>query len=84
MPDNESDLLMQVARSLRRRWAAVYAPMGLTPHQARVGSPRPCWLPGGLDRAATRGAWEQDRFMRVLVSAGPTVGAAATRLTHAA
>ncbi|MFD4351415.1 oxygenase MpaB family protein [Nocardia sp. NPDC058518] len=41
-------------------------------------------LPGGLDRAATRGAREQDRFMRVLVSAGPTVGAAAARLTHAA
>ncbi len=36
MPDNESDLLMQVARTLRRRWAAAYAPMGLTPHQARA------------------------------------------------
>ncbi|MFF0545155.1 MarR family winged helix-turn-helix transcriptional regulator [Nocardia thailandica] len=36
MPDNESDLLMQVARALRRRWAAAYAPMGLTPHQARA------------------------------------------------
>jgi DNA-binding MarR family transcriptional regulator len=36
MPDNESDLLMQVARTLRRRWSAVYAPMGLTPHQARA------------------------------------------------
>lgn len=36
MPDNDSDLLMQVARTLRRRWAAAYAPMGLTPHQARA------------------------------------------------
>lgn len=36
MPDNESDLLMQVARTLRRRWAAAYAPLGLTPHQARA------------------------------------------------
>ncbi|MEV6218262.1 MarR family transcriptional regulator [Nocardia sp. NPDC051833] len=36
MPDNESELLMQVARTLRRRWAAAYAPMGLTPHQARA------------------------------------------------
>ncbi|MFE5475679.1 MarR family winged helix-turn-helix transcriptional regulator [Nocardia sp. NPDC056541] len=36
MPDNESDLLMQVARTLRRRWSAAYAPMGLTPHQARA------------------------------------------------
>ncbi|MFD4439918.1 MarR family winged helix-turn-helix transcriptional regulator [Nocardia sp. NPDC058519] len=36
MPDNESDLLMQVARTLRRRWAAAYAPIGLTPHQARA------------------------------------------------
>ncbi|MFF2083772.1 MarR family winged helix-turn-helix transcriptional regulator [Nocardia sp. NPDC058176] len=36
MPDNESDLVMQVARTLRRRWAAAYAPMGLTPHQARA------------------------------------------------
>ncbi|MFD6451909.1 oxygenase MpaB family protein [Nocardia sp. NPDC060220] len=41
-------------------------------------------LPGGLDRAANRGAREQDRFMGTLVSAGPTVGAAAARLTHAA
>ncbi|MFF2082418.1 oxygenase MpaB family protein [Nocardia sp. NPDC058176] len=41
-------------------------------------------LPGGLDRAAIRGAREQDRFMRTLVSNGPTVGAAAARLTHAA
>ncbi|MFD3702035.1 MarR family winged helix-turn-helix transcriptional regulator [Nocardia sp. NPDC058658] len=36
MPDNESDLLMQVARTLRRRWSAAYAPLGLTPHQARA------------------------------------------------
>lgn len=36
MPDNESDLVMQVARTLRRRWAAAYAPLGLTPHQARA------------------------------------------------
>ncbi|MFD4458996.1 MarR family winged helix-turn-helix transcriptional regulator [Nocardia sp. NPDC058480] len=36
MPDNDSDLLMQVARTLRRCWAAAYAPMGLTPHQARA------------------------------------------------
>ncbi|MBF6210389.1 MarR family transcriptional regulator [Nocardia puris] len=27
---------MQVARTLRRRWAAAYAPLGLTPHQARA------------------------------------------------
>ncbi|WP_336083219.1 MarR family winged helix-turn-helix transcriptional regulator [Nocardia sp. SSK8] len=36
MPDNESELLMQVARTLRRRWSAAYAPLGLTPHQARA------------------------------------------------
>ncbi|MFE1592908.1 MarR family winged helix-turn-helix transcriptional regulator [Nocardia sp. NPDC058705] len=36
MPDNESDLLMQVARTLRKRWSAAYAPIGLTPHQARA------------------------------------------------
>ncbi|MFD3510115.1 MarR family winged helix-turn-helix transcriptional regulator [Nocardia sp. NPDC058666] len=36
MPDNDSDLLMQVARTLRRRWSAAYAPIGLTPHQARA------------------------------------------------
>lgn len=36
MPDTESELLMQVARTLRRRWAAAYAPLGLTPHQARA------------------------------------------------
>ncbi|WP_280342510.1 oxygenase MpaB family protein [Nocardia neocaledoniensis] len=41
-------------------------------------------LPGGLDRAAHRGARENDRFMRTLVSNGPTVGGAAARLTHAA
>ncbi|MFE3542975.1 oxygenase MpaB family protein [Nocardia sp. NPDC059177] len=41
-------------------------------------------LPGGLDRAATRGTQAQAQFMRTLVSAGPTVGAAATKLTHAA
>lgn len=41
-------------------------------------------LPGGLDRAAIRGAREQDRFMRTLVATGPTVGAAAAGLTHAA
>ncbi len=36
MPDNESDLVMQVARALRRRWAEIYAPWGITPHQARA------------------------------------------------
>ncbi|GEM30858.1 hypothetical protein NN3_18650 [Nocardia neocaledoniensis NBRC 108232] len=41
-------------------------------------------LPGGLDRAAQRGARENDRFMRTLVSSGPTVGGSAARLTHAA
>lgn len=41
-------------------------------------------LPGGLDRAATRGAREQDRFLRTVVETGPTVGAAAATLTHAA
>ena len=29
MPGNESDLLMQVARTLRRRWSAMYEPMWL-------------------------------------------------------
>lgn len=41
-------------------------------------------LPGGLDRAATRGAREQDRFMRTLVGDRPAIGASASRLTHAA
>ncbi|MEV0075390.1 oxygenase MpaB family protein [Nocardia neocaledoniensis] len=41
-------------------------------------------LPGGLDRAAQRGARENDRFMRTLVSSGPTVGGSSARLTHAA
>ncbi|MET9211504.1 MULTISPECIES: oxygenase MpaB family protein [unclassified Nocardia] len=41
-------------------------------------------LPGGLDRAATRGAREQDRFMRTLVGARPAIGASAAQLTHAA
>ncbi|MFC4127780.1 oxygenase MpaB family protein [Nocardia rhizosphaerae] len=41
-------------------------------------------LPGGLDRAARRGAREQERFMRTVVETGPTIGGAAARLTDAA
>ena len=36
MPESESELLMQVARSLRRRWGALLSPWELSPHQARA------------------------------------------------
>lgn len=36
IPGREGDLLFQVARSLRERWAQASAPFGLTPHQART------------------------------------------------
>ncbi|MFD3747488.1 oxygenase MpaB family protein [Nocardia sp. NPDC058633] len=58
-------------------YPAVRIPVNLVRSATRLS-------PGGLDRAAIRGAREQDRFMRTLVSAGPTVGAAAAKLTHAA
>ncbi|MBW0274141.1 hypothetical protein ATM97_33015 [Nocardia sp. MH4] len=58
-------------------YPAIRIPPNLVRSAARV-------LPGGLDRAATRGAREQDRFMRTLVGDRPAIGASASRLTHAA